>query len=147
MLQLNDILEQWKADSLIEMPLDESSRQTPKLHSKYLELLSLSKFQLKKAEMEQKTLLKDKWLYYNGKLSEEEISEKGWSPDPFNGLKILKGEMDYYYDADPEIQKSEEKIEYYKNTVSVLTEIVDTIKWRHQTIGNMIKWKVFESGG
>ena len=147
MLQLNDILEQWKSDSLIEMPLDESSRQTPKLHSKYLELLSLSKFQLKKAEMEQKTLLKDKWLYYNGKLSEEEISEKGWSPDPFNGLKILKGEMDYYYDADPEIQKSEEKIEYYKNTVSVLTEIVDTIKWRHQTIGNMIKWKVFESGG
>ena len=147
MLQLNDILEQWKTDSLIEMPLDESSRQTPKLHSKYLELLSLSKFQLKKAEMEQKTLLKDKWLYYNGKLSEEEISEKGWSPDPFNGLKILKGEMDYYYDADPEIQKSEEKIEYYKYTVSVLTEIVDTIKWRHQTIGNMIKWKVFESGG
>ena len=147
MLQLNDILEQWKSDSLIEMPLDESSQKTPKLHSKYLELLSLAKFQLKKAEMEQKTLLKEKWLYYNGKLSEEEIIEKGWSPDPFNGLKILKGEMDYYYDADPEIQKSVEKIEYYKNTVSVLTEIVDTIKWRHQTIGNMIKWKVFESGG
>ena len=147
MLQLNDILEQWKTDSLIEMPLDESSQKTPKLHSKYLELLSLAKFQLKKSEMEQKTLLKEKWLYYNGKLSEEEIIEKGWSPDPFNGLKILKGEMDYYYDADPEIQKSEEKIEYYKNTVSVLTEIVDTIKWRHQTIGNMIKWKVFESGG
>ena len=147
MLQLNDILEQWKSDSLIEMPLDESSQKTPKLHSKYLELLSLAKFQLKKSEMEQKTLLKEKWLYYNGKLSEEEIIEKGWSPDPFNGLKILKGEMDYYYDADPEIQKSEEKIEYYKNTVSVLTEIVDTIKWRHQTIGNMIKWKVFESGG
>ena len=147
MLQLNDILEQWKSDSLIEMPLDESSQKTPKLHSKYLELLSLAKFQLKIAEMEQKTLLKEKWLYYNGKLSEEEIIEKGWSPDPFNGLKILKGEMDYYYDADPEIQKSEEKIEYYKNTVSVLTEIVDTIKWRHQTIGNMIKWKVFESGG
>ena len=147
MLQLNDILEQWKSDSLIEMPLDESSQKTPKLHSKYLELLSLAKFQLKKAEMEQKTLLKEKWLYYNGKLSEEEIIEKGWSPDPFIGLIILKGEMDYYYDADPEIQKSEEKIEYYKNTVSVLTEIVDTIKWRHQTIGNMIKWKVFESGG
>ena len=58
MLQLNDILEQWKSDSLIEMPLDESSQKTPKLHSKYLELLSLAKFQLKKAEMEQKTLLK-----------------------------------------------------------------------------------------
>ena len=75
MIQLNDILEQWKTDSLIEMPLDESSKQTPKLHAKYLELLSLAKFQLKKSEMEQKVLLKDKWLYYNGKLSEEEIKE------------------------------------------------------------------------
>ena len=53
MIQLNDILEQWKTDSLIEMPLDESSKQTPKLHAKYLELLSLAKFQLKKSEMEQ----------------------------------------------------------------------------------------------
>jgi len=146
MLQLNDILEQWKTDSLIEMPLDESSQKTPKLHSKYLELLSLAKFQLKKSEMEQKVLLKEKWLYYNGKLSEEEISEKGWSPDPFNGLKILKGEMDYYYDADPEIQKSEEKIQYYKTLVETLTEIVSNLNWRHQTIGNIIKWKQFESG-
>ena len=138
----------WSSDSVIgQSSLDESSRQTPVLHAKYLELLSLAKLRLKKAEQEQKILLKDKWLYYNGKMDQDQIIEKGWKHDPFDGLKILKGEMDYYYDADPEIQKSEEKIEYYKNTVSVLTEIVDTLKWRHQTISNMIKWKVFESGG
>jgi hypothetical protein len=54
--------------------------------------------------------------------------------------------MDYYYDSDPEIQKSEEKIQYYKTLVETLTEIVSNITWRHQTIGNMIKWKQFESG-
>ena len=148
MIDLTELLEEWKNDCQIsEMHLDESSRQVPILHSKYLEKLMSVKLLLKRAEFTQKTLLKQKWLYYNGKMDQDDIEKLGWKADPFDGLKILKGEMNYYYDADPEIQKSEEKIEYYKNTVSVLTEIVDTIKWRHKTIGNIIIWKVFESGG
>ena len=79
-------------------------------------------------------------------MSEEDILETGWELDPFNGLKILKGEMDYYYDSDPEIQKSEDKIQYMKTIVETLIDIVDSLKWRHQTIGNIIKWKQFESG-
>jgi len=147
MIDLKSILSMWAKDSEIDpMHLDEASRQAPILHAKYLELLSTHKLALKRAEFSQKTLLKQKWLYYNGKMDQSEISELGWEPDPFDGLKILKGELDYYYDSDPEIQKSEEKIQYYKTTIETLTEIVDNIKWRHQTIGNMIKWRQFESG-
>ena len=147
MIELEKILEEWREDCTIDnMRLDETSRNTPLLHAKYLELLSQSKLRLKRAELKQKSLLKDKWLWYNGKMSQEEVAEKNWDPDPFNGLKIMKGDMDHYYDSDPEIQKSEELIEYWKTVVSTLTEIVDTIKWRHQTIGNIIKWKQFESG-
>ena len=138
----------WSSDSVIgQSSLDESSRQTPILHAKYLELLSLAKLRLKKAEQDQKILLKDKWLYYNGKMDQEQIGDKGWKPDPFDGLKILKGEMDYYYDADPEIQQSVEKIEYLKTIIDTLNEIMNNINWRHQTISNMIKWRIFESGG
>ena len=138
----------WSSDSVIgQSSLDESSRQTPILHAKYLELLSLAKLKLKKAEQDQKILLKDKWLYYNGKMDQEQIGDKGWKPDPFDGLKILKGEMDYYYDADPEIQQSVEKIEYLKTIIDTLNEIMNNINWRHQTISNMIKWRIFESGG
>ncbi len=147
MIDLNEVLEEWTKDNVIsDIHLDESSRKTPLLHSKYLEKLANAKLLLRRAEMSQKSLLKDKWLYYNGKMTQEEIVEKGWDPDPFDGLKILKGEMDYYYDADPEIQKSEEKIQYFKTVVETLTDIVDTIKWRHQTISNIIKWKQFQSG-
>jgi len=147
MIELEKILEEWREDCAIDnMRLDETSRNTPLLHAKYLELLSQSKLRLKRAELKQKSLLKDKWLWYNGKMSQEEVAEKGWDPDPFNGLKIMKGDMEHYYDSDPEIQKSEELIEYWKTVVATLTEIVDTIKWRHQTIGNIIKWKQFESG-
>jgi c-di-GMP-related signal transduction protein len=148
MLDLESILNEWKTDAEIpQHQLDETQRKTPNLHAKYLQYLSLTKLQLKRAEHAQKSLLKDKWLYYNGKMDGETIMEKGWEPDPFDGLKILKGELDYYYDSDPEIQKSEEKILYLKTIIETLEEIVQTLRWRHSTIKNIIDYRKFESGG
>ena len=145
-MDLDTILKQWQTDCEIpKMHLDDASRNTPILHAKYMELLAKAKLTSKRLEFEQKTLLKQKWLYYNGKMDEETLKELGWNPDPFDGLRVLKGEMDYYYDADPEIQKSEEKIQYYKTIIDTLVNIIDTIKWRHQTIRNIIDWKRFES--
>ncbi len=147
MIDLKSIHEMWAKDCIIDdNKLDESSRMMPSLHAKYLEILSTYKLQLKKSEFEQKKLLKQKWLYYNGKMDQEAVEALGWEADPFDGLKVLKGEMDYYYDSDPEIQESELKLQYYKNIIDTVTEIVNNINWRHQTIGNMIKWKQFESG-
>ena len=147
MLKLEDILTEWQKDSEINQArLDQASVDTAKLHAKYLQWLSVAKLQLKRQQMNQKTLLKEKWRWYNGKMSQEEMDTKGWAYDPFDGLKVMKGDMDYYYDSDPEIQKSEEKITYYKTIVETLTEIVDALKWRHTHIGNIIKWKQFESG-
>ena len=146
-MNLETILEMWSEDCKIEGSLDESSRHTPMLHAKYLQYLALAKLQLKRSENNQKTLLKQKFLYYNGKMSQEEVLASGWDLDPFNGLRMLKGEMDYYYDSDPEIQKSEEKIVYHKTLIETLSNIVDTLKWRHQTVKNMIDWRKFEAGG
>jgi hypothetical protein len=147
MIDLKTILEMWQKDCVIDnTKLDNTSRDTPKLHAKYLQILAEAKLMKKKAEFSQKKLLKEKWLYYNGKMDEDQIKEKDWDPDPFDGLRILKGEMEYYYNADPEIQASEEKIEYWKTVIDTLTEIVDSLKWRHQTIGNIIRWKQFENG-
>ena len=147
MKELETILEMWEQDCVIdEHHLDKASRQTPKLHAKYLQLLSNAKIRLKRSEMKQKSLLKDKWLYYNGKMSPEEVAEKGWIQDPFDGLKVLKGEMDYYYDSDKEIQASEELVSYWKTIIDTLTSIIDNVKWRHQNINNMIKWRQFQAG-
>ena len=148
MLNLEEILEHWSNDCNIdEHNLDKSSVDITKLHAKYLQLLSVYKLQKKKSEMNQKILLKDKWLYYNGKMTEKQIIEKNWEFDPFDGMKIMKGDMNHYYDSDPDIQKSEEKIIYYKTLIETLQEIVETLRWRHQTISNIIKWKVYQSGG
>lgn len=147
MLKLDDVLEMWKRDSVIdEMNLDATSIDSAKLHSKYLELYSITKLQLKKKEMEFKVLLKNKYLWYNGKLSKDEIDALGWGYDPLNGLKILKGEMDHFYDADPQIQSAQGQIEYLKTLVDTLSEILENIKWRHTQIKNAIEWRKFTSG-
>ena len=99
-----------------------------------------------RAEMQQKSLLKDKWLYYNGKMDKDEVESRGWDYDPLDGKIVMKGDMNKYYDADLDIQKSEERVVYWKTVCETLTEIVNNLNWRHQTIGNMIRWKMFESG-
>ena len=146
-MNLENVLEMWKKDNVIdEMALDESSRETAKLHSKYLELYSTSKLRLKQLELEFKVLLKDKFNHYNGKLSQEELDEKGWDYDPLNGLTVLKGDMDKWYDADPVIQEQQAKIQYLEELTDTLKEILENIKWRHQTVRNMIEWRKFTSG-
>ena len=148
MFNLESIMKVWKEDCVIDdMNLDHASQQTPMLHAKYLEMLSLSKLQLKRAEHAQKVLLKDKWLWYNGKMSHERMDELGWVYDPLDGLKILKGEYDHYYDADPDIQRTVEKITYWKTIIETLEEIIGNIKWRSNTIKNIIDRRRFESGG
>lgn len=147
MLQLDEIIEMWKKDSVIdEMNLDESSLKSAQLHSKYLEMISIYKLQLKKREADFKILLKRKWLWYNGKMSKDEMDALGWDYDALNGLKIMKGDMDYYYDSDPHIQEAQAKIEYIKTIIDTLKEIMDNIKWRHQSIKNAIEWRKFTSG-
>ena len=148
MLNLEDVLKMWADDSVIDdIRLDEASNDTAKLHAKYLEMLSVTKLQLKRRDMEFKVLLKNKWLWYNGKMSKDQIDQLGWEYDALNGLKVLKGEMDYYYDSDPHIQESQAKIDYLKTLIETLEEIINTIRWRHSTIKNMIDWRKFESGG
>ena len=148
MLNLEEIFKMWAKDSEIDdLRLDEASKKSASLHAKYLEMLSVSKLQLKRKDMEFKVLLKNKWLWYNGKMQKDEIDRLGWEYDALNGLKILKGEMDYYYNSDPHIQEMQAKIDYLKTLIETLEEIINNIRWRHSTIKNMIDWRRFGSGG
>jgi len=141
-------LKMWKEDSIIDnLKLDDTTIKMARIHSKYLELITIAKIRRKKKDLDYKTLLKNKWLYYNGKLSKPEIDIYKWEYDPFGGLnKPLKGDMNYYYDADTDIQKAQAALEYDKVLIETLEEIMNTIRWRHQNIGNIIKWRSFEAG-
>jgi hypothetical protein len=148
MILLEDLLKMWQKDCVInDMALDDATRDGAKLHGKYLELLSVTKLQLKRKEMEQQVMLRDKWLYFSGKMTKEDMDSRGWPYDPFNGLKIMKSDMSYFFNSDPEMQKADEFIEYLKVMISTLEDIIGTIRWRHQSIKNMLEWRKFTSGG
>jgi len=145
--KLSDIQEMWKKDCQIDdIELDRSSLQVPILHAKYSEILTNQKLIQIRYENQLKDLQKNKWLWYTGKLSQEEIQEKNWDYDPFNGLTILKSDYDKFFGADKDIQKAIEKMEYCKVVVEYLQDIVSQLTWRHQTIKNIIEWRRFMAG-
>ena len=145
--KLSDIQEMCKKDCQIDdIELDASSLQVPILHAKYSEILSNQKLIQIRYENQLKDLQKDKWLWYTGKLSQEEIQEKNWDYDPFNGLTILKSDYDKFFGADKDIQTAVEKLEYCRVVVEYLQDIVSQLTWRHQTIKNIIEWRRFMAG-
>jgi len=147
-MNVEEILEMWERDGVIDQfKLDDTTIKNAALHSKYLSLITVAKLKKKQIQQEYDNLLKDKWLYYNGKMSQAQIDAFGWEYDPFHGLnKPLKGDMNYYYNSDKDIQEMQLKLEYQTVMVDTLKEILDTIRWRHQTIANIIKWRSFEAG-
>jgi len=145
---LDTVIEMWKTDSTIdELNLDSTTVRGAILHAKYLELFSVAKLQLKRREAELANLKKDKWLYYNGKMTKEDMDKRGWPYDPFAGMaKPLKSDMDMFYESDADLRKVKTQIEYQKTIVETLDEIMATLRWRHQAIRNIIDWKKFTAG-
>lgn len=148
MLNLDEILEMWKRDCVIDdVCLDEETMNSSKLHAKYLELFSMSKLQLKRKEMAMDLMKKDKWLYYNGKMSQDDMDKRKWKYDPFDGMtKPLKSDMDMYYTTDDDMVRVKAQVDYQKTIIDTLEEIMGNIRWRHTHIKNILEFKKFTSG-
>jgi len=146
-MTLDELKAQWVNDCEIDdIELDTASLEVPKLHAKYQDLLTSKILVLKKYQTNYNTLLKDKWLWFNGKMDDARIQQLGWEPDPFNGLKIMKSDLQIFFNADTDLQELNAKIEYLKVTVDFLKECMQNITWRHQTIKNTIDWRKFMAG-
>ena len=146
-MNLDEIKVEWKKDCEIDdIELDKSSLDIPRLHAKYSELLTDTIVKQKSLQMKYNLLLRDKWLWYNGKLDSDTIRTYGWKDDPFDGLKIMKNDFSYFFNADEDLQKLSAQVEYLKVTIDFLKECMQNITWRHQTIKNTIDWRKFMAG-
>ena len=123
--------------------LDLESLKIPQLHNKYLNFLQEERFNLKKMGFDFASLRRSKWEYYTGKISEEDLEEKGW--EPFN-LKILKSDIDMYLDSDNDMILMKQKITYQEEKVFYLESIIKEISQRNWEIRNAIEWRKFVSG-
>jgi len=136
--QLQDLAE--KDLKINDTELDLESLKTPQLHNKYLKHLNNFKLLLSKSNADYYKLRKEKWEYYTGKAPQHVYAEK-----PFN-LKILKTDIDKYMDADPELVKLKQKVEYIQTVIDFLDRTIKSISNRGFQIKNAIDWRKFTSG-
>jgi len=123
--------------------LGDESIRIPQLHSKYLNIYHDESLILRKLDVDLKILQKQKWEYYNGKMSQQELATLGW--EPF-GHRILKQDLDIYLESDTDIIKHGSKIDLQKAKVEYLDSILKGINNRNWVIRNAIEWRKFMSG-
>ena len=123
--------------------LAEESIRIPQLHGKYLNIYHDESLVLRKYEMDFQVLRKQKWEYYNGKLSEAQLKELGW--EPFDH-RILRNDLDYYLESDSDLLKLQSKLGAQKAKVDYLDSIIKGINNRQWIIRNAVDWNKFKSG-
>jgi hypothetical protein len=143
-MKLEDIQTQWELDCKIDRTeLGEESLKIPQLHSKYFKIYSSERLTLKKLESDYKILYKQKYEYFNGNISEEELNENGW--EPFQ-LKLLKSDIPLYMEADSDLIKIKQRIELQQEKLDFLDSIIKSLTNRGFQIKNAIDWMKFTQG-
>lgn len=144
-MNIEQLQEMWDADCQIDDNfLGENSTATPKLHAKYVKLLVNVKLKHTKLSSDYNILRKNKFRYYRGELSRDELTELGWSQ--WQGVKPLKNEMDEFLTGDSELNTMKVKIEYLETMIYYLESVLGQIKARDWQIKNAITWKQFLAG-
>jgi len=126
-----------------ETELDTESLRTPQIHNKYLVLYTDEKLLLTKLEGELKELTRYKWLYYTGKLSEDELKSFGW--EPFQ-LTILKTDIEKFISSDKEIIELGNRVSFQKEKANYLESVIKIISSRQWMIKSAIEWIKFTQG-
>jgi ABC-type enterochelin transport system ATPase subunit len=123
--------------------LDAESSRTPQLHNKYLVMFMDEKLKLKRMSSELSVLRRNKWLYYTGRMSQEELTQFGWEPFELN---ILKTEADDMIESDADYIKASEKVNFQEEKVNYLESVIKIVQNRQWQIRAMIDWLKFTQG-
>jgi hypothetical protein len=143
-MKLIEIQTMWEQDCQIDrVELGEESLKIAQLHSKYFKLFSEERLHLKKLELDNKILRKNKFEYYNGIMSQEDLKIRGW--EPFN-LRVLKSDLNIYLEGDVDVHNAELKYEYQKEKINFLENIIKALNNRNFQIKNAIDWAKFMNG-
>jgi hypothetical protein len=143
MKQLDDLLEMWRTDSIIDRTEPGKALiNIPQLHSKYLNILSRHRLLSKESEFKYNKMKKLKWEYYTGKLDQDQLDKHGWEPFPF----VLKSELTTYLESDEDINKHIAQKVLHDEIVEVCSSILKELHSRTFQLRSFIDFEKFISG-
>lgn len=144
-MKLEDIMSEWDKDSQLDRTkLDSVSLELPKMHAKYIRILSHERLLLRKYEADYKQLKFDKYDFYVDGWSEDHPDE--WKDKAPARGRILKADVGRYLEADKDIINLSLKIGMQNEKIEVLKSIVDTISRLGFQVKNAIDWMRFQNG-
>lgn len=143
MENLQQILKYWEEDADIDQTEPgKELLKIPKLHNKYLTILTKHKIAAKKAHFDYLRMRKIKVDYFAGRLTKEELEKHGWEPFQF----VLKTDVNSHLEGDDDLIKLLEKKVYHEEVVSVLESVMNELKQRTWQLRDFISWEKFIGG-
>ena len=135
-------LENLKAEVKKDLTIDKTdlaseSIRIPQIHNKYLNFLMNDRLSLSKFDSDLVKLRHKKWLYYTGKMSQEELDELGW--DSFD-LTVLKTDIDKFVNADDDVILLQHKVVLLREKVNYLEGVMKAINNLNWNIRSAIDW-------
>jgi hypothetical protein len=143
MSKLDEIMNEWIKDANVDRTEPgKAMLDIPKLHAKYLNILSHHKYQLQDLEFKYNRMKKIKWEYYTGKMSNEDLKKHGWEPFPF----VLKSDIATYMDADEDMNKYLASRRMNEQIISYCESVLKELHSRTFQLKSLIDWERFIQG-
>lgn len=143
MSKLDDLLAMWNKDSEIDRTEPgKALLDIPKLHSKYLNILSNHRLLIRDCEFKYNRMKKIKWEYYTGKMDDEALKKHGWEPFPY----ILKSDITTYMEADEDLNRYVAQRMLHEEIVEVCNSILKELNSRTYQLRAFIDYEKFING-
>jgi hypothetical protein len=143
MKQIDELLEEWRKDSNIDRTEPgKALLDIPKLHSKYLNILSRHRLLSRECDFKVNKIKKLKWEYYTGKLDADDLKKYGWEPFPY----VLKSELSTYLESDEDINKHIAQKVVHDEVVDLCQSILKELNNRAWELKSFIDWEKFIQG-
>ena len=140
---LENLITQWEKDSVIDQtePGKELTR-IPLLHNQFNKYMALHNLATKRAALEYDRVKKLKWLYYSGKLDQDDLDKLGWEPFRFT----LKSDISVYIDGDDDLIKLKTKKAYHEEAANFCVNVMKELNNRTWQLKEFIGWEKFIQG-
>jgi len=143
MSKLDDLLAMWAKDTEIDRTEPgKALLDIPKLHSKYLNILSNHRLLIRDCEFKYNRMKKIKWEYYTGKLDEDDLKKHGWEPFPY----VLKSDITTYMEADEDMNRYLAQKRLHEEIVEVCNSILKELHSRTYQLRGFIEYEKFING-
>ena len=140
MRTIQDLFDETAKDMPFNEDLIITSKKIPYVYDKYLKYLTLERLELTRKTKIYKQLFKEKHEYYSGKASKETYQENRFD------IKVLRGDLSVYLEADDELGKLQEGLEFMKSKISFLEQTLRNITNKGYACKNLIEWEKIQYG-